>query len=893
LMFPDLGLCGSIEDEGLGVCWEASTLAGEAAQRAAILARHRVGPGSVVAIAHSGSAFFFADLFAVWSVGAAAACLDGSLTDLELQNVIGFVKPAVVLVHRPKTSRTYDIPVLELAGSLVSEPSMEPTPAVKIDPEWPALILFTSGTTGNPKGVVLTYQALQTRIALNIAAIGPAVLRRALVTLPTHFGHGLIGNALTPLLSGGNIVLYSGGALRGDQLGRIIDRHAITFLSSVPAFWNLALRSSPPDGDSLLRVHVGSAPLSAKLWSEIASWSRAEVVNCLGMTETANWIAGASSRAEGIADGLVGKLWGGEAGVLSDHGAIRPTGTGEIVVRSPCLTSGYFKRPDLTAIVMIDGWLRTGDGGAIDDLGRIWLTGRIKDEINRAGFKVQPAEVDMVIEAHPGVAEACVFGIPDPVSGEVVGAAVRLKERAKADAAGLQAWCRERLRREAVPERWFMVDVIPRSARGKVNRDAVRRQVADVANGIDTRQAGAEADIAANSPGPLKIVPQTSSLSNVSAAVERAWTSILGRQSYRSNTPWDRAGGDSIGAMRLWLQIEQQLATSLPLELLEFNTTPSRLVGTIEKVLERSEQGAAVSSGHGQQPFIFLMPPAHGDTPALAQFRAACNGRVRFEVIRYPALEEFLDGGAAFDLLVDAAVAQIRAKGRIDAYYIAGYSFGGSVAWAAAARLLESGNEVPFLGLIDTHLAIMSKEPRSVFQKLKHYVQQMLPPRQEGTPKPAILFFTRELAASLWRARRDVYRDVRWWILEILARKCPWALLRRIDRLARALPGPAAVWFQWELTARLRANAFQWRTMEPLDVVATLFRSEERGGAGSIPDYGWGRVCKKLVMLPICGNHLSLFDPGNMEMLCTLFVRAVEAAEVGRRRSKTKISRTA
>jgi acyl-CoA synthetase (AMP-forming)/AMP-acid ligase II len=158
--------------------------------------------------------------------------------------------------------------------------------------------------------------------------------------------------------------------------------------------------------------------------------------------------------------------------------------------------SGYLARPDLTAAVMQDGWLRTGDRGTIDDKGRIWLTGRIKDEINRAGLKVQPAEVDLLLETHPSVAEACTFAIEDAVSGETVAAAVRLKPGAAADVEGLRAWCRERLRREAVPERWFVVEEIPRTMRGKIDRSAVRRRLVGDRPRDDAaiRQAGSASD---------------------------------------------------------------------------------------------------------------------------------------------------------------------------------------------------------------------------------------------------------------------------------------------------------------------------------------------------------------------------------------------------------------
>jgi acyl-coenzyme A synthetase/AMP-(fatty) acid ligase len=113
----------------------------------------------------------------------------------------------------------------------------------------------------------------------------------------------------------------------------------------------------------------------------------------------------------------------------------------------------------------------------VDASGVIELTGRIKDEINRAGSKIQPAEIDLLLENHPAVAEACVFGIEDQTSGNIVAAAIRLVDGSNETTEGLRSWCRQRLRREAVPERWFLLPEIPRNARGKIGRDAVRRHV--------------------------------------------------------------------------------------------------------------------------------------------------------------------------------------------------------------------------------------------------------------------------------------------------------------------------------------------------------------------------------------------------------------------------------
>jgi acyl-CoA synthetase (AMP-forming)/AMP-acid ligase II len=406
---------GSIEDATLGLRWDREDFESEVLTRAATLAAAGIKPGSTVVLAHSGSARFFADLFAVWALGCTAACIDPALTQAETERVVEFVGPSAVLVGDAPAKARFSVPVLDLTRAAPTKNAFTPVDSLN----GPALVLFTSGTTDQPKGVVLSARALLTRIALNRAAIGGASRMKTLVTLPTSFGHGLIGNALTPLMSGGEIILHPLGLPLAQNLGRIVDLYRIGFMSSVPAFWRIALKfSDAPTGGTLSRVHVGSAPLSANLWAEIAEWSRAEVVNCYGITELANWVAGASSLADGIADGLVGKPWGGKAAIQDSAGFIRGAGEGHLLVQSPTVMSGYLRRPDLTASALVDGWYCTGDTGHIDENGLIRLTGRIKEEINRGGFKVQPAEIETLLQHHPAGSDACVFGMVDSASGE-------------------------------------------------------------------------------------------------------------------------------------------------------------------------------------------------------------------------------------------------------------------------------------------------------------------------------------------------------------------------------------------------------------------------------------------------------------------------------------------
>jgi acyl-CoA synthetase (AMP-forming)/AMP-acid ligase II len=467
---------GRITDIRNDVHWNASELRENIARRKGALEALGVRHHDRVVIAHGGTPEFFADLFASWSLGACCVCVNPSLTRGELVTVTDFVAPREVLVGSDSAPPTegLSVPVIDAGAdvrAMADLPAMTPLAAGD-----PALILFTSGTTGNPKGVVHTGGSLAARVDLNREYIGSDVLARSLCVLPTHFGHGLIGNCLTPLLASCHLFLFPTPGIQGvAQLGEILQANAVSFLSSVPAFWKIATRAArPPATQTLQQVNIGSAPLSAELWRAVIAWSGTDNVNNMyGITETANWAAGASARTSAPEDGLVGTMWGGEAAVLGEDGRLAATGEGEIVLRTPALMAGYYQRDDLTAEVLRDGWYYSGDRGSIDAQGVIRLSGRIKTEINKAGMKILPEEVDLLLERHPGVAEACTFGVPDPVNGERVAVALRLVDADLAPAE-LKQWCAARIRPDCVPEKWFILPEIPKTDRGKINRATVR-----------------------------------------------------------------------------------------------------------------------------------------------------------------------------------------------------------------------------------------------------------------------------------------------------------------------------------------------------------------------------------------------------------------------------------
>ena len=200
-----------------------------------------------------------------------------------------------------------------------------------------------------------------------------------------------------------------------------------------------------------------------------------DVGNMYGITETANWIAGASAADAGPQDGLIGGAWGGALAVRTATGEIVAEGAGELLVQTPSLLKEYYRMPAETAAALENGWFRTGDSGRIEADGTAYLTGRIKYQINRGGLKVHPEDIDLLLERHAEVAEACAFAVPDQAEGETIGVAVRPVDGAEFDPRALRRWCAERLSIEKVRVRWFRIEAMPRSDRGKLNRDAVAR----------------------------------------------------------------------------------------------------------------------------------------------------------------------------------------------------------------------------------------------------------------------------------------------------------------------------------------------------------------------------------------------------------------------------------
>jgi fatty-acyl-CoA synthase len=478
--------------------WTYADLAGRVARLAYGLRDLGIGPGDRVAYLGWNHPALLETLFATASLGAVFVPLNARLAVPELAYIVEDAGPRV-LVHGPEHAAT--AAELRPGTSLVHTVAVPPGdgdqpytdllagPPREIDEEVApgdlCMIMYTSGTTGRPKGAALTH-ANVTWNAMNVLAdVDLRADEVTLVTAPLFHTAALNMTCLPTLVKGGRVVIAPG--FDPDATFDLIAAHRVTFAFGVPAMFN-TLAASPrwPDADlSSLRVlECGGAPVPE---ATIRAYSARGLtfLQGYGMTEAA---PGALFLTRGDALRKAGTA--GTAQFFTDVRVVRPDGPpsdeaapgepGEIIVSGPNVMSGYWRLPDATAEVLTgDGWFRTGDVGVADDDGYVRIADRIKDMIISGGENVYPAEVENSLYDHPDIAECAVVGVPDDRWGEVGRAFVVPRPGTEPATEALLAHVRERLAAYKVPKSVVFLGELPRTPSGKIIKSELRKRADD------------------------------------------------------------------------------------------------------------------------------------------------------------------------------------------------------------------------------------------------------------------------------------------------------------------------------------------------------------------------------------------------------------------------------
>ncbi len=457
---------------------------------AASLHARGVGPGDKVALLVPNVPEFTIAYFGILYAGATVVPINVLAAAPEVTYFLEDSGAKLLVVHPlfqeagVEGAKPLSVPVViassdggdETIGQLAeADPVAELTPTA---PQDTAVILYTSGTTGKPKGAELTHSNLLLNCALVVPKLLPRGLDeyRALATLPLFhsFGQTVIQNGM--LAAGGSITLLA--RFTPEEAFELIERDRLTVFAGVPTMYFAMLHHEggrPYDVSSLDICLTGGAPMPVEVMNAFEEKFNVEILEGFGLSETSP-VASFNVPAKPRKAGSIGyPVWGVEMCVVDDADAPLPDGErGEICIRGHNVMKGYLGRPDATKETLRGGWFHTGDVGYRDEDGCYWIVDRKKDMILRGGFNVYPREVEEVLYEHEDVVEAAVIGVPHESHGEEVKAVVALRKDAASTPDELKAFCKERLAAYKYPRIVEIVAELPKGPTGKILKRELR-----------------------------------------------------------------------------------------------------------------------------------------------------------------------------------------------------------------------------------------------------------------------------------------------------------------------------------------------------------------------------------------------------------------------------------
>jgi len=483
---------------------------------------------------------FIISYLGILKIGAIAVSLNAMLKSAEVNFILNDcgAKALVTTEELAKNVPQADLPELKhiliaegtaSKGTLLTELMASASPdtrAVEMDRYAPAALVYTSGTTGSPKGATLSHGNLISNSYSQQHCCGMRSEDRLLLYLPLFhcFGQNAVLNA--GLNACATIVLHRNFDLT--QILKSIATEQVTMFFGVPTVFLVLLNMNTPD-DQLKSVRYyfsAAAPLPNEVAQKWYEKYGLVIHQGYGLTETSPC---ASYNHDYIyKPGSVGTpIENVEMKIFNNGKEVPPGELGEIVIRGPNVMLGYWNRPFETAEVLKNGWFYSGDIGQIDEDGFFYIVDRSKDMINVAGFKVYPTEVENVIYQHPAVAEVAVYGVPDLEKSEIVKANIVLKPGQNVTEKQIIAFCSERMATYKIPKAVKFVDSLPKNPTGKVLKRVLRDEAA---NDVAVKMRGSSVSPVSAKPISLVTTASVKSSDNTSGGVLKALSNIFKRR---------------------------------------------------------------------------------------------------------------------------------------------------------------------------------------------------------------------------------------------------------------------------------------------------------------------------------------------------------------------------
>jgi len=436
-------------------------------------------PGDRIVLVLVNHWIFHPLLAACAEAGRVLVPVNAELHPQEMAFILEDAAPSLVITEWEMDlgNRFANVPKMTIAALCdgVHVPSSIPASDAPVSPQEDdvVLLVYTSGTTGSGKAVMLTHRNLISMAGLlaGFYRIGPD--DRFLCILPLHHMNGIMITGLLPLFAGAHTVLSDlFAATNAKWYWETVAKHRITVLSLVPSIMAMLLRLFPNGTATDRRVvrlaFCGTAPLAEETWADFERRFDVPVYQGYGLTETTTWVTSTPFDPAHRHDS-VGIPLGAEVRIDATVANAAGRAEGEILLRGPMVMPGYYRRNALTRESFRDGFLKTGDIGFLDEDGALHVSGRKKEIIIKNGININPTEIDATLRRHPAVLECKTLGLPDPIVGErVCSVYVPAHPDAPADVADLMAWVRSQMSAFYVPDRIEALGHLPKGPTGKV-----------------------------------------------------------------------------------------------------------------------------------------------------------------------------------------------------------------------------------------------------------------------------------------------------------------------------------------------------------------------------------------------------------------------------------------